>query len=51
METEQEVEGVGWPDEWFIQPWDEEEYEPSIEKTWEKMTWLEDLLVPLDSDE
>ena len=48
---DQEVEGEGWPDDWFAQPWDEDDYEESLEKTWEKMTWVDDLLVPLDSQE
>lgn len=51
METEQEVEGVGWTDDWFAQPWDDEDYEPDLERQWEKMTWVDDLLVPLDSTE
>lgn len=44
-------EEMGWGDDWFAQPWDEEEYEADPEREWERVTWVEDLLVPLDSIE
>jgi hypothetical protein len=46
---EQETEEVGQGDEWFALPWDDEDYEVDPEREWERFTWLEDLLVPLDS--
>lgn len=48
MEQDREQE---WDQEWFALPWDEDEYQEDEEKVWERMTWYEDLLVPLDSSE
>lgn len=48
MEQE-EMEGGGWPDDWFMMPWDDEDYEPSEQKMWERVAWVEDIAVPLDT--
>lgn len=49
--TENEVEGEcePWGDDWFADAWDDEDYEVDPEREWERVTWVEDNVVPLDS--
>ena len=46
---EQETEEMGWGEEWFAEAWDDEDYEVDPEREWERVTWVEDNVVPLDS--
>lgn len=44
---EQQEEGAYDLDAWEVDPWDD--YEVNEEREWERVGWLEDLLVPLDN--
>lgn len=44
-----EEDDLAWDDDYFTEAWDDEDYEPDPEREWERMTWVDDLLVPLDS--
>lgn len=37
-----------WGDEWCML-WDDEDYEVDLEREWERVTWVDDNVVPLDS--
>lgn len=49
--TENEVEGEcePWGDDWFADAWDDDDYEVDPEREWERVTWVDDNVVPLDS--
>lgn len=43
-----ENEERGWGDDWFMDAWDDEDYEVDPEREWERMMWVGDDLMPLD---
>lgn len=47
-ESEVEREERGWGDDWFMDAWDDEDYEVDPEREWERMMWVGDDLMPLD---
>ena len=48
MQNEQQEGGYDYdPHDWEMQAWDD--YEVDEEREWERVGWLEDLLVPLDN--